>query len=112
MECTDADYEVFNIGGESAFTVSELANLVDGKIDMDLKFSKLIEFRMGDIRHAISSSKKILKLGWHYNSSENFALNEYIKWFKDQKIDFEKFIKIQNEIRDRGMVLKCKKNDY
>jgi dTDP-L-rhamnose 4-epimerase len=108
LENEKANFQVFNIGGQKSYTVKQLAELLAEKMNMEYKFSNTIEFRKGDIRHAISSSNKILNLGWEYKHDEESAIEEYVSWFKNQYIDKENFEKIQNKIRSTGVVIKVK----
>jgi nucleoside-diphosphate-sugar epimerase len=68
-------------------------------------FNSKIEFRLGDIRHAISSSEKLKKLGWKPAVPESKSVKLYLDWFVSQKHDIENFIKIQELIRNQGVIL-------
>lgn len=99
---------VFNLGGQNTYSVKSLAQILAQKMQKNLIFSDEIEYRVGDIRHAISSTKKLLNIGWDYISNEEEAINEYIDWFLTQEIDIDKFQQTQINIRKTGIVKKIK----
>jgi dTDP-L-rhamnose 4-epimerase len=99
---------VFNLGGKDVYAVSLLAQIIAKKMNKKYKFSSVTEYRIGDIRHAISSSNKLLNIGWDYISNEEEALTEYIEWFTKQEIDIVKFEQTQKNIRTTGVVKKIK----
>tara|TARA_B100002052_G_scaffold299170_1_gene335912 strand:- start:16022 stop:17143 length:1122 start_codon:yes stop_codon:yes gene_type:complete len=104
MENELANYQVFNVCGDRAYKVSELAQIVSDKLNKKYRFSKNVEFRVGDIRHAVSSNKKLKELGWKINHSEENVVEEYVEWLVSQKIDFKSFINSQKKIRELGIV--------
>jgi dTDP-L-rhamnose 4-epimerase len=99
---------VFNLGGKDVYTVKLLAQIIAKKMNKNCNFSSTTEYRIGDIRHAISSSNKLLNIGWNYISNEEEALNQYIDWFLTQEIDVDKFEQTQKNIRTTGVVKKVK----
>ena len=99
-----ANYQVFNVSGDHAYKVSELATIISNKLNKKLSFSDNIEFRMGDIRHAVSSNKKLKELGWKNNYSEENVIEEYVQWLGTQKIDFKSFVDSQKKLREMGII--------
>ena len=99
-----ANYQVFNVCGDYAYKVSDLAKIISDKLNKKFSFSDKIEFRVGDIRHAVSSNKKLKELGWTNSHSEEDVIQEYVEWLGTQKIDFESFVDSQRKIREMGII--------
>ena len=97
-------YEIYNISNNKPLSVTELAQIISEEFGIDTQFSSKVEWRHGDIRHAISENKKILDLGFLPIHDEKSVVKEYIKWFKDQDLDFERFNKTQNIMRKNGQI--------
>lgn len=107
LEIDAADFEIFNVGGNEIYSVFDLAKMVSEYFSKTPEFNSTVEFRLGDIRHAISNSDKLKKLGWNPIHKEKDTVNQYLDWFKTQKLDVKNFIKIQELIRNQGVVLKA-----
>lgn len=105
LENNEKPYQIFNIAGDQSYSVLDLAKMVCKSFDKKIKFNNKIEFRRGDIRHAISCNSKIKALGWEPTYSEQDAIKEYVKWFKTQNLDTTKFLKTQKIIRENGQIL-------
>jgi len=105
LESSKANYEIFNVGGGKEYTLYELANMIAKKLNKELVFSKNIEYRVGDIRYAISDISKIYEfLDWKPMYSENETLDLYLNWINLQKINFEDFNNTQLLIRNLGII--------
>ena len=107
LEKDEADFEIFNVGGNELYSVYELASMVSEYFGKTLEFNSSVEFRLGDIRHAISNCDKLKKLGWNPIHNERDTIYKYLQWFKTQNLDVENFLKIQELIRVQGVVLKA-----
>lgn len=81
---SDADYEVFNVGGDKAITVLEYAELLKKTAEKDTKLETPGEFRFGDARHIVSDSSKIRRLGWQPETTMEQIIREYLEWAKEQ----------------------------
>ena len=109
LQKDEANYEVFNVGGGESLTVKELATEVSKQFNKDCKFSSVKEFRVGDIRHAISDISKLKNLGWEPIYKEKDTIKEYVNWFKTQDFDKEKFERTQLKMRNEKIIIKAKK---
>lgn len=98
------DFEIYNISNGRAITVKKLAKIVSGAFGKKLVFNDEIEYRHGDIRHAISDIKKIVDLGFTPEYNEEDVVKEYVSWFKIQNLDFERFLKTQEQMRLNGQI--------
>ena len=114
LESKEALFDIYNVGGDKAWTIVEIARILASKMGKSLKFSKTSEFRLGDIRHAISDNSKMKNLGWNPLYSEEETITEYLNWFMTQKINVNNFLKTQKLIRKNKVIqkVKYKTNDY
>jgi dTDP-L-rhamnose 4-epimerase len=88
MEDVRADYEVFNVGGGTPYTVLELLEIVSGVFDSNLAPEISGEFRFGDTRHIISDISKLKALGWEPKYTPQKSIKDYKDWLKEQ-VDIE-----------------------
>jgi len=80
-----ADFEVFNVGGERALTVSDLAKAVSDAMNKKAKISKSGIYRLGDIRNAVSDTSKLRRLGWRPQFKETDNIIDFIDWVNSIK---------------------------
>jgi dTDP-L-rhamnose 4-epimerase len=106
LESKKAIFDIFNVGGDQAWSIYEVAKILATKMGRNLKFSKTSEFRIGDIRHAISDNSKMKNLGWYPIYSEEDTITEYLNWFKSQKFDINTFINTQKLLRKNKVIQK------
>jgi dTDP-L-rhamnose 4-epimerase len=109
MESSKANYEAFNVGGGKAYSVTELAKLISSQIGPAPEIKANGSYRAGDIRHAFSDIEKIKKLGWEPKHSEEENVQQFIEWFKSQKMNSSLLTKTQSKMSKLG-VLKSAKN--
>jgi dTDP-L-rhamnose 4-epimerase len=82
LEHPSADYRVFNVGGDHAYTVEEFARIVArvfGK-EIDPKPSGL--YRFGDTRHIYSDVAALRGLGWEPRRGAQESVAEYLDWLR------------------------------
>lgn len=88
LESEMANYEIFNVGSGKAITVLDLARLIKALLGKDkIRLKPCGQFRVGDIRHAVSDISKLKKIGWRPKDTEENIVKEYIDWVKMQKLD-------------------------
>lgn len=80
LENLKADYENFNVGGGKFLTILDLAKLLAKKIGFKGSLSPSGQFRVGDIRHAVSDISKLKSLGWRPQDSEEQVVTKYLDW--------------------------------
>jgi dTDP-L-rhamnose 4-epimerase len=80
------DYQVFNVGGSEAMTVLDYARLVRkvARVDVPIHASGL--FRVGDTRHIVSDSSKLMALGWRPTLAVSEIVEEYLRWAATQPL--------------------------
>ena len=98
LENERANFEIFNVGGGVGLSVLELAKLVAKKLGVNFKSEISGQFRLGDIRHAVSDISKLKNLGWKPKISEEKAVSDYIDWVKTQKIEKRYLAQAQEQL--------------
>jgi dTDP-L-rhamnose 4-epimerase len=100
------EQEVYNVAGDNSYTVQQLAEIVFSHFGSSPIFSKNCEFRVGDIRHAISSNQKLKDLGWNPLNNWKQSIADYVDYFKLNVTDEleNRFLKTQEEIRRNGQI--------
>lgn len=81
LDDSRADYEMFNVGGDKAVTVSEFAQTVAevfGHREYEPKASG--KYRFGDTRHIYSDVSKLKALGWRPRFSPHESVEQYKTW--------------------------------
>lgn len=105
LENDAADFEVFNVGGNTAITVLEYAKLLIKILGKDIEPKPSGEFRFGDTRHVISDISKLEKLGWQPKIPLERFVREYVEWCLEQReisdyyAEAERIMKQQHVIR-------------
>jgi len=84
MESAQANFEVFNVGGNRDYTVLEFARIAAEVFNKELKVKVSGEFRFGDTRHIKSDTSKLQKLGWVPTRDAYYSLSCYREWLKTQ----------------------------
>jgi dTDP-L-rhamnose 4-epimerase len=106
MQDDRADYNAFNVGGGTAYSVKEFAEIVAkqfGKEHIKPKIEGL--YRFGDTRNACSDISKLKSLGWSPKRTAEDSVKEYVTYLKSQTniddiLDFaEKTMKNMNVVR-------------
>jgi dTDP-L-rhamnose 4-epimerase len=84
LEDPRADYEMFNVGGDRAVTVSEFASAVAqvfGRTDYEPKAAG--KYRFGDTRHIFSDVSKLKRLGWSPKRGVRESVEAYKVWLSE-----------------------------
>jgi dTDP-L-rhamnose 4-epimerase len=79
-----ANYEMFNVGGGKAYTVSQFAKVVAevfGRRDYEPKPSG--KYRFGDTRRICSDIRKLKSLGWKPTRSVYDSVEAYKQWLDE-----------------------------
>jgi len=108
LEDKRADFKVFNVGSGIAYSVLELAEMIAKVLGVKIKPKIVGEFRLGDIRHAVSDISKLKNLGWKPEVSEENAIAEYVEWIKRQKITKDWVNLSEKHLREIGTLRKIK----
>lgn len=106
LESSKADYENFNVGSGKSYTVLELAEMIRGILGKDIELEPCGEFRLGDIRHAVSDIDKLKGIGWLPQVQEEDIVSEYVNWVKDQRLDQDYLAEAEKKMHELGVVKK------
>lgn len=100
------DQEIYNVAGDEQYTVQQLAETVFNYFSQSPIFRDKSEYRVGDIRHAVSSNSKLKELGWKPKNNWEQAIAEYVDYFKSNVTEEleRRFIRTQEEIRKNGQI--------
>lgn len=85
LEDDRANYEMFNVGGGRAYTVTEFCSIVAKvfeKDGLDPRIPGL--YRFGDTRHIISDVSKLKALGWSPTRTAEDSVREYREYLEAQ----------------------------
>ena len=79
---TDADAvgRVFNVGGGTAYTTAEFADVVRARYGSDEHARVSGEYRFGDTRHIHSDIEALRALGWEPKRTPADSVAEYAEW--------------------------------
>ena len=80
----EADGQAFNVGGQRASTVLEVARRVTAACGKDLAPILRGEFRVGDTRHTVSDSTRLRRLGWIPRHPLEDIVRDYVEWVREQ----------------------------
>lgn len=72
----------FNVGGERAVSVLELANSVIRVVGVSAEPEVAGLYRVGDCRHVLSSTASIRSLGWYPARQLDQSVAEYVSWYR------------------------------
>jgi dTDP-L-rhamnose 4-epimerase len=104
MEDDRADFGVFNVGGGSAVSVEEFAQLMVDAFGGNLEPEITGEYRMGDTRHTISDISRLRSLGWEPTITVKQNVAEYVAWMSEQKITREYLDNAERVMRTQGVI--------
>ena len=104
LEDERANYENFNVGSGKAYTVLDLAEFIAKHLGKKTKLKANGQFRVGDIRHAVSSIEKLKNLSWMPQLGEDEVVKEYIEWIKTQTIEVSYVQEAQEKLKKSGIV--------
>jgi dTDP-L-rhamnose 4-epimerase len=74
---------VFNVGGGSPITTSELADIVMHQYGSSERAVVTGEYRFGDTRHILSDISALRKLGWEPRRTPAESVAAYAEWLDD-----------------------------
>ena len=80
----EADGQAFNVGGQCATTVLDVAREVATACGTSLSTILRGEFRVGDTRHTVSDSARLRRLGWIPRYSLEDIVRDYVGWVREQ----------------------------
>jgi dTDP-L-rhamnose 4-epimerase len=108
LDDSRADYGVFNVGGDHAYTVSGFAKVVGEAFGQTIEPEPSGLYRFGDTRHIYSDVSALRALGWEPKRHASESVAEYIEWLRtcedveDVLAHAEKQMKAMGVVREVG----------
>ena len=99
------DYEVLNVGGGQAYTVSDFAKVVARAYGINQYEPKASgKYRFGDTRHIFSDISKILRLGWKPRRSVEDSVLAYKAWLSELSVGGGVLAHAERQMEQLGVV--------
>ena len=108
LEDSRMDYQVYNVGGGGAYTVLELAGIVEMTLKREVKNKASGRFRFGDTRHINSDISKLKALGWHPINPIEKSVGDYVAWLKQEGAVQDLVESAQEKMKDQGVIRKVR----
>ena len=77
LKMPQADYQVFNVGGGTAWTVTQFYDALQDQVGHHLEAKMEGYYRYGDTRHIFSDTGKLRTLGWVPKRSVQDSIQAY-----------------------------------
>lgn len=81
----NANYQVFNVGGGKAWTVSEFYDAMQHQVGRQVEPMIDGDYRYGDTRHIFSDTQKLQRLGWAPKHTVMDSISAYWDFLASQK---------------------------
>ncbi|MFN8557901.1 MAG: NAD-dependent epimerase/dehydratase family protein [Dehalococcoidia bacterium] len=104
FERAEADYQIFNVGGDRRVPVTELAALVIAATGAAVAPEISGQYRVGDTRHIFSDVARLRALGWAPEVSMQQAAADYVAWAAEQPDLRDTFAEAQARMRAAGVL--------
>jgi dTDP-L-rhamnose 4-epimerase len=105
LDDSRADGQAFNVGSGKPTSVLEYGRILTSR--MNLRVAPLIPgtYRVGDVRHTVSSIAKIAALGWKTTKGLEEIFDDYLAWL-DESADSSDYFKAALEAMQRSGVVR------
>jgi len=107
LETPDADYQVFNVGGGTAWTVSRFYETMQNQVGKHLDARMEGFYRYGDTRHIFSDTRKLQALGWAPKRSVGESIQEYWDYLTTFQEKADILAYAENHMRQLNVIRKC-----
>ena len=104
LEEARANYRCYNVAGQEAKTVLEVAHLLGRLCDSTAAPEVTGEYRFGDTRHTTSTWEALGALGWRPEASLEQFLGRYVEWVRQQPDLADFYAATQERMRARGIL--------
>ena len=101
-----ANGQAFNVGSGKPTTVLEYVSLLQQKMNARIGPEITGAYRVGDVRHTVSSSAKLEALGWKVKKGLSEIFDDYLDWF-DSMLDSGDYVTTALEAMKRSGVVRC-----
>ncbi len=99
-----ANYEAFNVGTGRVVTVRDYAHLLAKKMAVAIEPVIPGAYRVGDVRHTVSSIEKISRLGWKPTKGLPEIFDDYLAWLETVNDSGDYFTPAFEEMKQGGIV--------
>jgi dTDP-L-rhamnose 4-epimerase len=86
LDCPDAAFQCFNVGGGRAYTVLEFAEIAAEVFGRPFEVELQGNYRFGDTRHILSDVSRLRALGWAPLRDARDSLIRYRDWLATQEV--------------------------
>ncbi len=104
MEDKAANFEAFNVGGDTTMTVLEYDELFNKTSGKNIEPAIPGQFRYGDTRHIISDISKLKKLGWQPGTPVERIIGEYLDWARTQPEIADYYAEAERVMKQEGII--------
>jgi dTDP-L-rhamnose 4-epimerase len=101
---SSAYYECFNVGGGKKYTLFDLIEVLSRKLDLTPRTEVTGEFRLGDIRHAVSDTTKLERLDWRPERNLEDCINDYLPWYESQADSLAVITEAEHYLRSHQII--------
>ncbi len=108
LENPAADFKSFNVGTGISTTVLEFFEELSDSMNSKLEPTMEGEFRVGDVRHIVSSPTRLEALGWKPNKNLRAMMSDYIDYLSQTNSLEDYFDSAINEMRSKTAIRKTK----
>ena len=108
FESKEADYEVFNVGGEKGTNLLDYTNILIKIMNKNIEPIIPGYYRYGDTRHTVSSSEKLKKLGWQNKYALEDIFKDYVKWVYEQPDIKDRYEEIEQVMKKQAVLRQSK----
>ncbi len=99
-----ADGEALNVGTGQRVTVLEYARRLAHKMGLEIEPRVPGAYRVGDVRHTVSSIAKISRLGWKPTKGLEEIFDDYLAWLGTVRDARDYFGQALDEMKQGGVV--------
>jgi dTDP-L-rhamnose 4-epimerase len=108
LDAADAVGRVFNVGGGTAYTTQQFADIVRRQYGSDQPGRVGGEYRFGDTRHILSDISALRKLGWSPQRTPVDSVAAYAAWLQGMDGLDEVLLEARARMRALGVVRKVR----
>ncbi|WP_010250898.1 NAD-dependent epimerase/dehydratase family protein [Acetivibrio cellulolyticus] len=106
LESPDADYQSFNVGSGISTTVLEFYKEISEYMNSSLKPVMNGEFRVGDVRHIVSSPAKLEALGWKPQKNLRNMIADYLEYLNKAENLEDYFASAMRDMKNKTAIMK------
>ncbi|MDP4179625.1 MAG: NAD-dependent epimerase/dehydratase family protein [Bacillota bacterium] len=109
LESSDADFQSYNVGSGISTNVLEFFKQISEYMDSKIEPLMNGEFRVGDVRHIVSSTSKLEALGWRPQKTLINMIADYLEYLNKAQNLEDYFVSALKDMKNKTAVMKSKK---